>query len=106
MPPRRRRPARAGARPGELSEELRGALREEAVRLAAIAGPVERGRAVGDVFAALDPELETLAQVRYAAVRQLRRDGWSYQAIADAMGVSKGRVAQIVKDPRRSGRTS
>jgi DNA-directed RNA polymerase specialized sigma24 family protein len=99
MPPRRRRP-RAGARPGALSEELRTALRAEAARLDAIEEPVAAARAVGDVFAALDAELERVAAVRLNAVRALRREGWSYERIADATGLSKGRVAQLSRDPR------
>lgn len=100
MPPRRRA-ARSGARPGDLSPELRAAIREEAKRLGATGGPVEQIRSVGDAFAALDGELERIAKVRLAAVRRLRRDGWSYDRIAEETGLSKGRVAQLVKDPRQ-----
>lgn len=103
MPPRRRnqpRPARAGARPGSLSDELRDALRAEVTRLQDIEEPQARARAVGDLFAALDTELARIAQVRYAAVREMRRQPMSYQSIADASGLSKGRVAQVLKDPR------
>ena len=69
--------------------------------------PQARAWAVGDVFAALDTELARIAQVRYAAVREMRRQLMSYQSsIADASGLSKGRVAQVLKDPRlRRGRT-
>ena len=103
MPPRRRnqpRPSRAGARPGELSQDLRDALQGQAARLAGIEDPQSRARAVGDLFAALDAELATIAQVRYSAVREMRSDLMSYQAIADVSGLSKGRVAQILRDPR------
>ena len=101
VPPRpRRRAPRAGARPGDLSPQLRDALRDEAARLGDIEDPVTAARAVGDAFAALDTELERLARVRLAAVRALRREGWSYARIAAATGVSKGRVAQLVRDPR------
>lgn len=103
MPPRRRnqpRPPRAGARPGALSDEVRTALGEEVARLERIEEPAARSRAVGDLFAALDTELAAIAQVRYKAVREMRSDLMSYQRIADASGLSKGRVAQILKDPR------
>ena len=103
MPPRRRgqpRPTRAGARPGALSEELRDALRAEAARLDSVDDPQVRARAVGDLFAALDVELAAIAQVRYRAVREMRGDLMSYQAIAEASGLSKERVAQILRDPR------
>ena len=52
-------------------------------------------RAVGDTFAALDSELERIAAVRLDAVRRLRGEGWSYDRIAAATGLSKGRVAQL-----------
>src|SRR5205807_1575952 len=64
--------ARAGARPGSLSQDLRAALRSEARRLADLGDPVEIARAVGDTFAALDAELERIAAVRLNAVRRLR----------------------------------
>ena len=56
--------------------------------------------AVGDAFAALDRELEMLADVRLKAIRQLRSQGWSYDRIAEATGLSKGRVAQLVNASR------
>jgi DNA-directed RNA polymerase specialized sigma24 family protein len=94
------RPRRAGARPGQLSDAARDALRDEIARLGAIRDPVEAMRAVSDAFAALDAELDALAIVRLRAVQALRDEGWSYQDIADATGVSKGRVAQLARDPR------
>jgi DNA-directed RNA polymerase specialized sigma24 family protein len=91
---------RAGARPGQLSEAAREAFRAEVDHLAAIKDPAEAIRAVGDAFAALDAELDALALVRLRAVQALRDEGWSYQDIADATGISKGRVAQLARDPR------
>ncbi len=97
MPPR---PRRAGARRGALSPELRDTLRAEANRLAALGEPLAVIRGVGDTFAALDGELERLARPRLDAVRALRREGWSYDRIATATGLSKGRVAQLARDQR------
>src|SRR4051794_23631713 len=94
MPSRERR---AGARAGHLSPELRTAIKEEAGRLAKLDAPVEIVRAVGDAFAALDQELGVLADLRLRAMRELRREGWSYDRIATATGLSKGRVAQLIK---------
>ena len=62
-----------------------------------IEDPATRARAVGDLFAALDTELAAIAQVRYQAVREMRSDLMSYQLIADASGLSKGRVAQVLR---------
>jgi hypothetical protein len=83
-----------------LSPEVRQALRGEAAALAALEDPVRRIKAVGDAFAALDGELARIAQVRLAAVRELRRAGWSYDRLAAATGLSKGRIAQLCRDPR------
>ena len=56
--------------------------------------------AVGDVFAALDDALEQLAMPRLRAVADLRRQGWSYDRIAAATNLSKGRVAQLAREAR------
>jgi hypothetical protein len=69
-------------------------------RLTEVGTDVDIARAVGDTFAALDAELERIAQVRLHAVRRLRAQGWSYDRIAEATGLSKGRVAQLVRDVR------
>ena len=98
MPPRVRR---AGARKGALSPGVRQTLRAEAKRLSALEDDVTIVRAVGDAFAALDGELERIAKVRLRAVQRLRSQGWSYDRIAQATGLSKGRVAQLSKDERR-----
>ncbi|WP_156415598.1 helix-turn-helix domain-containing protein [Terrabacter sp. Soil811] len=65
--------------------------------------PIQIARAVGDFYAALDRELDRFATVRLKAVRQLRRAGWSYDRIAEATGLSKGRVQQLVSDVRQPG---
>ena len=94
------RQERAGARAGALSAAVRRELRAEARRLAGMEDPVGQIRAVGDSFAAFDAELEAFAVVRLRAIRALRADGWSYDRIAKATGLSKGRVAQLVRDDR------
>lgn len=55
---------------------------------------------VGAVLTAVDEELAALAQVRLAAVEELRAQGWSLDAIARATGLSKARVAQIARGTR------
>ncbi len=70
------------------------------MRLDGMSDPLRQAKAVGDFFAALDAELEAVAMVRLQAVRELRALGWSYDRIARETGLSKGRVAQLVKDPR------
>ena len=74
--------------------------------------PVVTTKAVWDLFAAIDRERDRVAKVRLKAARELRRNSWSYEWIAAATGLSKGRVAQLVKDDRQpasvrtAGRTS
>lgn len=94
MPPRRRR---TGARPGQLSNEFREAVAVEAQRLRDLGDPIEVIRGVADAFAAMDRELEQFAQVRLDAIRDLREEGYSYDRIALTTGLSKGRVAQLVR---------
>lgn len=102
MPPRRRAAAgrRAGARPGHLSTALTDALRAEEEHLNALPEAQDRAKAVGDFFAALDAELERIALVRIRAVVAMKRGGMSQLAIGRAVGLSKARVGQILRDPR------
>src|SRR3954470_18523092 len=92
------RPRRAGARRGAIAPAVRAALREEARRLSGVPDEVERVRLVGDFFAALDRETERIAAVRLVTVGRLHRGGMSYEAIAAATGLSKSRVAQLVRE--------
>ncbi|QWC83712.1 hypothetical protein KLP28_08615 [Nocardioidaceae bacterium] len=94
MPPRRRRD---GYRPALLSQQLQDAITAEAARLEAVPGPVETVAAVGEFYAALDDALDEVALARLRAVAELRARGWSYARIADATGLSKGRVAQLTR---------
>lgn len=87
-----------------LAAPVAEALRAEAQRLEDVQDPLGTVRAVGDFFAAIDHELERIAEVRLRAVGVLREQGWSYDRIAAATGLSKGRVAQLVRDPRQPAR--
>ncbi|KQZ88429.1 hypothetical protein ASD62_02970 [Phycicoccus sp. Root563] len=68
--------------------------------MADLADPLAAIAAVGDTFAALDDALAQLALPRLRAVAELRRQGWSYDRIAAATNLSKGRVAQLAKEAR------
>jgi hypothetical protein len=95
---------RAGSRPGTISAELEAALAREAMNLAAVTDAVDQVKAVNDFFAQLDYELEAVARVRLQAVADLRGEGWSYDRIAAATGLSKARVAQLSRAARAAGR--
>jgi DNA-directed RNA polymerase specialized sigma24 family protein len=100
--PNTRRADRAGARSGSLPPALRGAVRDEAKRIAGLKDPIEIITAAGDTFAGLDSELERIADIRLSAVRRLREEGWSYDRIATATGLSKGRVQQLSNAARQA----
>ena len=51
-------------------------------------------------LAALDDALAEIALLRLRAIAELRRQGWSYDRIADAKSLSKGRVAQLARETR------
>ena len=91
---------RAGARPGALSDDVRAAIRADVARLRVLSDAESRGTAVGDFFAAMDDELAAVAGVRLDAVRELRRAGWSYSRLMTLSGLSKTRVAQLVREMR------
>lgn len=42
-------------------------------------------------------KLAELGQQRREAVAELRADGWSYQQIADALGITRSRAQQLSK---------
>ena len=86
-----------GARPGTLAPPVRDALRADVQRIAASDDPLEIIRDVGDAFAALDAELARYADIRLNALIRLRADGWSYDRIAAATGLSKDRVARLAR---------
>ena len=70
----------------------------EAAHLASSGDPLTVTRQVGDFFGVLLGELERVADVRLRALSTLRDEGWSYDRIARASGLSKARVAQLVRD--------
>lgn len=88
---------RAGAREGVLSPALLAALLAESRSLGGVVDAVERIKAVNDFFAQLDLELEPFGDTRLEAVSELRAQGWSYDRISEETGLSKARVAQLVK---------
>lgn len=98
MPPARRR--RSGYRPGQLSPQLLEAITDEAQRVSDLEEPLVVIAAVGDLFASLDDALAELALPRLRAIAELRRQGWSYDRIAAATELSKGRVAQLSREAR------
>ena len=67
-------------------------------RLGDLGDDVSRIRGVSDVLATLEAEHARVNRVRLEAVRRLRTDGWSYARIGEATGLSRSRVAQLVRE--------
>lgn len=104
MTDRSRRHLRAGYRAGAMSDDLRFAIAAEVQRLSTLGDPVEQARAVGDLFAAIDVELEQVAAVRLEAVREMRAQKLTYAQIAERTGITEARVAQLAREVRAGGR--
>lgn len=100
MPPRRRR---AGYQPGDLSEQMRDAIAAEAARLDALGDDLATIRATSEVFNALEDAILSIGEPRLRALARLRAEGWSYNRLVEATGLSKTRVAQLVREARARG---
>ena len=82
------------------SRALKDALRGEQRRLRAEPSAVEQVCGVGDVLATLEAEYERLNDVRMDGLLALRGEGLSYEAISAATGLSRSRVAQLLRQAR------
>ncbi len=63
--------------------------------IAAISDPAARARAATERLAIYQAAVTRLARIRREAIAQLRASGLSYGRVADALGVSRGRIAQL-----------
>jgi hypothetical protein len=107
MPRRRRRLTSVSALTGEilsppLSRVLDSSLvdnkqrvTEEYERIASIADPYELLRAATERLAGAQQEVTELARLRRRLIQDLHAQGLSYAQIAEAAGLSRGRVHQI-----------
>jgi DNA-directed RNA polymerase specialized sigma24 family protein len=100
VPPRRRR---AGYQPGELSAQMRDAISAEAARLDGLGDDLETIKATGQAFNALEDAILEMGEPRLRAIARLRGQGWSYNKLVAATGLSKTRVAQLVGEARARG---
>ena len=62
---------------------------------------VEQIKELAEEIRIAERTLAELGQQRRAAVGRLRDEGWSYQQIADALGVTRSRAQQLSKEPIR-----
>ncbi|TQJ49281.1 hypothetical protein FBY26_0959 [Phycicoccus sp. SLBN-51] len=82
---------------------MRDAITAEAARLEDVEDDLETIRATGQVFNALDDAILAIGEPRLRALARLRAQGWSYNRLVEATGLSKTRVAQLVKEARVRG---
>jgi hypothetical protein len=82
---------------------MRDAIAAEAARLDDVDDDVEAIRATGELFNALDDAILAIGEPRLRALVRLRAQGWSYNRLVEATGLSKTRVAQLVKEARVRG---
>jgi hypothetical protein len=82
---------------------MRDAIAAEAARLDALGDDLATIRAPGEVFNALDDAIIAIGEPRLRALVRLRAQGWSYNRLVEATGLSKTRVAQLVGEARARG---
>jgi hypothetical protein len=70
-------------------------------KVQAMADPAERARRATELMDEHQSAVVELARIRRSAIQELRGMGFTYTKVADALGVSRGRVSQI----RMSART-
>src|SRR5207245_5053255 len=64
-------------------------------QLKAIEDPAARARRAGDLLGAHQGYVNQLASIRREAIAELRASGLSYAQVGEALGVSRGRIAQL-----------
>lgn len=64
-------------------------------QVAAIDDPAERARVATELLAEHQSAVARLAQIRRKAVAELRSQGLSYAKVAQALGVTRARIAQL-----------
>ena len=68
---------------------------EDLPRIRAIEDPAEQAREAGRVLNDLPKWQTELREIRQAAVLKMRAKGMSHQEIADELGISRNRAANI-----------
>lgn len=79
---------------------MRKAISAEASRLDGLGNDLRTIRATGEVFNALEDAILAIGEPRLHAIARLRAQGWSYDRLVAETGLSKTRVAQLVREAR------
>ncbi len=86
-------------RKGRVTPQLRDAMKAEVARPRGLGDPLDVIRGVTETLSGLEREADKVA-VRHRGIRTLRRKGWSYDRLAEATGMSKSRIQQLVGQAR------
>jgi DNA-directed RNA polymerase specialized sigma24 family protein len=76
-------------------EELSVVTTDESDRIAAMKDPFAQLRAATDRMAQAQREVAELARLRQRVIRDLHGQGMSYAQIAEAAGLTRGRIHQL-----------
>jgi hypothetical protein len=87
--------ARSASEPSTSDVEHAGELTDHVDQVAAIEDPVARARAAGELLAEHQSAVARLAQIRRRAIADLRAQGLSYAEVGQALGLTRGRIAQL-----------
>lgn len=83
--------------PTWLSAGSKTALAKEGKRVGGVADPTATPRAVGELIDLLNDRVDAAAEALLAAITEMRNQGMSYAAIAEATGLSEPSVAQLAR---------
>lgn len=70
-------------------------------RLQAIDDPAKRAKAAARELEKLSDQVSQLSTLRLQAIAELRKSELSYQQIADRLGLTRERVAQLTREAQR-----
>src|SRR6266545_8410742 len=68
---------------------------DEVARVASISDRIERLRAATEGVSTAQRTMTELARLRRALIQELHEEGWTFAEIAEAAGLSRGRVHQV-----------
>lgn len=68
---------------------------DDIAEVESIEDPASRARAATELLSARQEDVTKLARIRRNAIEQMRRSGLSYSQVGAALGITRGRIAQI-----------
>jgi hypothetical protein len=68
---------------------------EDVEKVESIGDPAARAKAATELLSTRQADISRLARIRQRAIEELRATGLSYAQVGEALGVTRGRIAQI-----------